>query len=310
VRISAGEGTVFGANSNYDLAIFVPTGGIGIVVGTVRNGLNNQSVTGAKLTTNIGGAALSVEGAYVMVSAAGVCAATAEADNYLTATQNNVTINEGQETTVDFVLAPDSLPNTVSIATDLIGPPALNDTVEITITTTGEITPLYYRMWRLTQYGAPGAGSWQRVTDDWSENNRAQWIPDSHDNSVVVGHITNDTTRGVVQQAGLTIETSGNSANTVQIISFTAANLGSPHAPGTPVTFTTEATGGTGPLSYEYWQREGVGGSWSRIQNYSLDNTCVWNPTKAGVYTVVGKATDDRTMQFPPQAGMTCIVGE
>jgi hypothetical protein len=310
VRISPGEGTVFGANTNYDLSIFVPTGGIGIIVGTVKNGLNNQSVTGAKLTTSIGGVALSVQGAYTMVSAAGMCTATAEAANYLTSTENNVTINEGAETTVDFILAPDFLPNIVGIDTNLSGPPALDDTVGITINTTGEITPLYYRIWRLTQYGIPGGGSWQRVTEDWSENNRAQWIPESHDNSVVVGHITNDTTRGIVQQAGLTIETSGNSANTVQITSFTAANLGSPHAPGTPVTFTTEASGGTGPLSFEYWQREGVGGSWSRIQNYSLDNTCEWNPAKAGVFTVVGKATDDTTMQFPPQAGMTCIIGE
>jgi hypothetical protein len=310
VRISPGEGTVFGANSNYDLSIFVPTGGIGFIVGTVKNGLNNQSITGAKLTTSIGGIALSLQGAYTMVSSAGICSATAEADNYLTATVNDVTINEGQETTVDFVLAPDSLPNITGIATNLNGLPALDDTVEITINTTGEITPLYYQVWRLTQYGTPGGGTWQRVTEDWSENNSAQWIPESHDNSVVVGHITNDTTRGVVQQAGLTIETSGNSANTVQIISFTAANLGSPHPPGTPVTFATEATEGAGPLSYEYWQREGVGGSWSRIKNYSPDNTCVWNPARAGVYTIVGKATDDVTMQFPPQAGMTCIVGE
>jgi len=310
VRISPGEGTIFGENSNYDLSIFVPTGGIGIIVGTVRNGLNNRSITGAKVTTDIGGVALSLEGAYTMVSAAGICTAMAEAANYLTAAEHSVTIQEGQQTTVDFILAPDSLPNILAIDTSLIGLPAVNDTVEIAITTTGEITPLYFRVWRLTHYGTPGGGSWQAITENWSENDTSQWIPSSEDNSVIVVHITNDTSRGIVQQAGLTIETFGNSTNTVQITRFSAAIVGSPHAPGTPITLTTEASGGTGPLYYEYWQRQGVGGSWTRIQNYSPDNTCVWNPATSGVYTVVGKATDDITRQFPPQAGMTCIVGE
>lgn len=64
-----------------------------------------------------------------------------------------------------------------------------------------------------------------------------------------------------------------------------AESLASPQAPGTPITFTATATGGSGPYDYRFWVNEGNG--YAIAQNYGSGNTFIWTPTKGGFYDIM-----------------------
>ena len=55
----------------------------------------------------------------------------------------------------------------------------------------------------------------------------------------------------------------------------------SPMAAGSPITWTAEATGGRGPLSYQFWRLDADG--WHIVQGYSTSGTYTWTPTAADV---------------------------
>jgi hypothetical protein len=55
----------------------------------------------------------------------------------------------------------------------------------------------------------------------------------------------------------------------------------SPMAAGSPITWTAEATGGRGPLSYQFWRLDVDG--WHIVQGYSTSGTYTWTPTAADV---------------------------
>ena len=52
-----------------------------------------------------------------------------------------------------------------------------------------------------------------------------------------------------------------------------------PQPPGTTVTFTATATGGTAPYSYKWWVSDGT--TWTVVQSWTASNTYAWTPTVA-----------------------------
>jgi hypothetical protein len=84
-------------------------------------------------------------------------------------------------------------------------------------------------------------------------------------------------------------------------------DLPSPQPEGTTVTFTAQATGGSGNYEYRFWIRNAVDGQWSIAQEYSsLANYYTWNATdtidRIGVWARnEGSNVDDqakKTIQF------------
>ena len=66
-----------------------------------------------------------------------------------------------------------------------------------------------------------------------------------------------------------------------QVVSLTS-NVALPAAPGTTITWTAAATGGTaGPLQYQFWRYNG--GRWILVQDYSSANKYTWTPTSSDV---------------------------
>jgi len=199
--------------------------------------------------------------------------------------------------------------NVSGISTDLTGPPAAETLVEIAFTTQGETGgTLYYRYYQASGYQTQNYGNWQELRN-WSTDNSLTWFSFRDDHYIIVLHVTDDTTSENYHQAGLTIETSGNSANPIQIIDFTT-DIDYPQSSGTAISFDTTATGGSGPLNYRYYYRKGVRGQWIEIQVYSTDNSCTWTPTEDGLYVVVVHVTDDISGSVFSTAGMTCTIGE
>jgi len=60
-----------------------------------------------------------------------------------------------------------------------------------------------------------------------------------------------------------------------------ASDLASPQPEGTTVTFTAQASGGTGSYEYRFWLRD-TQGQWSIVQDYSASANFIWNVT-AGI---------------------------
>ena len=58
----------------------------------------------------------------------------------------------------------------------------------------------------------------------------------------------------------------------------------SPLVVGGPAVITANATGGTGPYTYQFWVYNGTG--WTIGQSWSAANTFTWTPPVAGTYTV------------------------
>jgi hypothetical protein len=70
-------------------------------------------------------------------------------------------------------------------------------------------------------------------------------------------------------------------ATTVSI----APDLTAPQAPGTPITFTAIASGGSGPFEYRFWVNYGNG--YAMTQDYRTTNTFIWTPTKIGIHDIL-----------------------
>jgi hypothetical protein len=100
-----------------------------------------------------------------------------------------------------------------------------------------------------------------------------------------------------------TINPSGGGSGPLTISSFTS-NLPSPRVAGTPITFTTTATGGAAPYEYKFWVFNGS--SWSIGRDWNGSNTFTWTPLtpspSASVTVWVRNAT---TMTDTADAQMT-----
>jgi hypothetical protein len=71
------------------------------------------------------------------------------------------------------------------------------------------------------------------------------------------------------------------SATSVTIV----PNLAAPQTPGTAITFTATATGGSGPYEYRFWVNTGNG--YAVVQEYNAANTWVFTPVKPGIYDIL-----------------------
>jgi hypothetical protein len=90
------------------------------------------------------------------------------------------------------------------------------------------------------------------------------------------------------------------------------ANVTYPQPASTPVTFTAEATGGSGPAYFQFWvsRYEDTVPSWRVIQDFSLSSTCQWVPIKTGNYIVIVYVSSqpNNADPYPELAGMTLVV--
>jgi hypothetical protein len=150
-----------------------------------------------------------------------------------------------------------------------------------TATASGGTAPLQYQFWRLRQ----GVG-WTMV-QDYSPNNTFTWTPGISEggtyNLQVWVRSTGSSTIFQAWRAFNNFVIIGPQA--VKVTSFTA-NVAFPSPVFAPITWTATATGGVGPLLYQFWRlRQGVG--WTLAQDYSTLNTYSWTPVEADAGTYV-----------------------
>jgi len=136
----------------------------------------------------------------------------------------------------------------------------------------GSAGPLQYRFWRYNN----STGSWT-LAQDYSASNTYTWTPGYAD----VGSYT---LQVWVRSAGSTASYEAWVATStfsivrvgVTITSFSASRS-FPSAPGTPITWTATATGGSGTLEYKFYRYK-YGSGWTLVQDYGSSNTLTWTP--------------------------------
>ena len=86
-----------------------------------------------------------------------------------------------------------------------------------------------------------------------------------------------------------------------------------PQPPGTTITWTATATGGTAPYSYRWWVYDGA--TWTVVQTWSTSNTCAWTPTVAnpnyqvGVWIRSAGVTADTCDRVQSTGGVASAIG-
>jgi len=82
--------------------------------------------------------------------------------------------------------------------------------------------------------------------------------------------------------SGVTPFASGVPVSTITVLT---ADLG-PQLPGTPVTVTASAAGGTAPYQFKWWLWDGA--TWTVLEDWSAGNTFAWTPSTSNPNLAVG----------------------
>lgn len=87
--------------------------GTGMVIGMITDSSTGGGITGAQVITDTGGAAYTVNGAYMLVTAAGDCTISVSAEGY-SSSSYTITVVSGDTVSVDLILTPLSIPGSIS----------------------------------------------------------------------------------------------------------------------------------------------------------------------------------------------------
>ncbi len=138
VMVRNNDSAIFGENSQYELKVYRPIMFSGLIAGMITQACTEQIIAGAIIKTTSGASAISKpNGAYLMAPSPGTFTLTAEASGFKMATENNVTIKDGEVKTKHFQLFTDvegdvnnsgdtDLADAVSALQIIAGEPLLN----------------------------------------------------------------------------------------------------------------------------------------------------------------------------------------
>jgi hypothetical protein len=166
-------------------------------------------------------------------------------------------------------------PTSVSLTSDLASPQPEGTPVTFTAQATGGSDNYEYKFWFQN-----ATGQWS-VAQDYSSTSSFEWNADSNILRILVW-ARNAGSNDIVQVKDFTwFSTDTNPPASVSLTS----NLPSPQPAGTPVTFTAQATGGSGNYEYKFWFQNATG-QWSVAQDYSSSPSFEWN-TEADILRIL-----------------------
>jgi hypothetical protein len=139
----------------------------------------------------------------------------------------------------------------------------------------GGVPPIQYKFLRLD------ADGWH-VGQDFSESSTYQWTPAVGD---IGGHVVQVWARRVGSTAAYEAW-AGAAVTITNVVPLTVTGLTA--NPGTgpigsPITFTSTATGGIAPLEYKFVRLDAD--TWHVVQDYSYSNTYTWTPSAGDIGT-------------------------
>jgi hypothetical protein len=185
--------------------------------------------------------------------------------------RTGATVPEDTLTGSQFQIA-NSMPASVTIESSSGPTVGTGSPVTWTAKATGGPGPLQYKFWLYEV----AKDAWT-VLRDWNAANSVSWTPGQVDGGQYNVQVW-------VRRQGSTAAQEAWAASTITvtptvpaIFSF-SSSLGTSATVGTPVIFTAKPAGGQGPLEYQFWLQNKATSVWTKLQEYSWDNTFAWVP--------------------------------
>ncbi len=197
-----------------------------------------------------------------------------------------------------------------SLTANLTAPQSPGSTITFTATATGGAAPYQFKWWLFN-------GTTWAMAKDWSTSNTFAWTPSTPNPNSAVGVW--------VRSAGETADQRSDSlsipfpiqASFASLTGLTA-NLTAPQSPGSTITFTATATGGTAPHQFKWWLFNGT--TWAILKDWSTSNTFAWTPNTPNPNSAVGvwvrsagetadQRSDSLSIPFPIQASFASLTG-
>lgn len=180
---------------------------------------------------------------------------------------------EAWQTTGYFPVAHNPV-STVSVAADAAFPVPSGSIVHWTASSAGGISP-QYKFWIYRD----GAG-WS-VLRDWASSATATWTP-AADGQYALQVWARSGGSSVNYDTWTSTGTFTVGASGPAAIAKFQANAPLPADPGTTISWTATASGGTaGPLQFKFWRLNQQTGTWTAVQDYGSSNTFTWTPSAA-----------------------------
>jgi hypothetical protein len=167
----------------------------------------------------------------------------------------------------------------------LSAPQPAGATIMWTAEVTGGTAPFHYKWW------LHDGTNWT-VLQDWTPVSWYVWTPTKPNPAYRVGvwvrksTSTADTYDNPLSNGSVSFAVSAATGSTpITLVSLTADQV-APRPVGTTVTWTANATGGSGGLQYKWWLHDGS--KWNVLQEWTSSATYRWQPTKANLAYRVG----------------------
>jgi hypothetical protein len=184
--------------------------------------------------------------------------------------------NPNSNGSVEYIISPAPTPLTVtSLTPNVPSPQAPGTAITFAATAAGGTAPYQFK-WRVSTDG----GTSFATVQDWSTNASFTWTPG---NAIADARITvwarnsGVTADAPDAQSTLSYVITTPSGGPL-VLNSIAPSVAAPQPAATTITFTADASGGTGPYQYKWWVFDG---SWNVVRNWSTSNTFVWTPTSA-----------------------------
>jgi hypothetical protein len=181
--------------------------------------------------------------------------------------------NANSNASIGYVITAGAAPLTTNLTANAASPQVVGTAISFTATAGGGTAPYQFK-WRVSIDG----GTTFTTAQDWSSNASFTWTPGAPvaDARITVWARNSGVTADAPQaQATLSYVITTPSTGPL-VLNSIVPSLPSPQPTGTAVTFTANASGGTGPYQYKWWIFDG---GWQVVRQWSTDNTFTWTAT-------------------------------
>jgi len=189
----------------------------------------------------------------------------------------------------------------VTLDSNISSPQKAGTTVTFTAQASGGSGTYEYRFWRKRPDGV-----WY-IAQDYTSNNAFAWDTRgaAGSNTISVHARNMGSTASYEVNKSLTYNIASVGISPAKLVTITPS-ISSPRKAGTTVTFTAQASGGSGTYEYRFWRKR-PDGVWYVAQNYSSKSTFAWNTTGAAGSNIISVHARSKgsTANYDVYKGMT-----